>query len=506
MTARLGLVAVAIAVAASASAALAGPLPTVPSFELPDAPLKGVVDARTLQVRGQTMLGTRIKVAGYVTWIYDCVDQLLAAKRYGKTRDAVLARIAEDQTVCERKRLYLSATAKPPPSEPPIWVVEVPRPPFPHETARLPKQTLASWPKVPAVKVGDYVIITGNWETTAPHGDRNSQGLLIYDQLEPATPQPVKLVALADVKLPTLPPLPAPRAIAPLDDGHRRTWAARLAECSTRDPDSDTAIARCQETLTANPHHAPISYRLAKALARRRDFTAAHALVTDAIEVDPKNASYHGLLGQLAMAVAERAWRDGEARRLNKASDEIALNRSRIKYDTAVISLARAVSLDPSDHTSHYLIGVIHQSRGEDRAAAERFTRALELEAGEREYYASLIGLYRRWNYTTEALAIAQRGADKIANQRAPMLFLLGEIYSDQGNDPAAIEAFSRALNAQPDYHLARYGRGQVYFRRKDYAKARPDLALFVNAAGDDLEFFRATAQRMLGEIARTSE
>src|SRR5687768_4085153 len=47
-------------------------LPPVPVFELPVAPA-GTVGVRELLVAGKPLLGTDVKVNGYVTAIYDCV-------------------------------------------------------------------------------------------------------------------------------------------------------------------------------------------------------------------------------------------------------------------------------------------------------------------------------------------------------------------------------------------------------------------------------------------------
>src|SRR5689334_8496651 len=45
--------------------------PAVPSFELP-ATDPGFHAAQELRVHGKHLLGSEIKVKGYVTWVYDC--------------------------------------------------------------------------------------------------------------------------------------------------------------------------------------------------------------------------------------------------------------------------------------------------------------------------------------------------------------------------------------------------------------------------------------------------
>src|SRR3954466_15566303 len=50
-------------------------VPPVPGFELP-ATEPGFHGPRELHVHGKAVLGTEIKVKGYVTWIYDCAGSL----------------------------------------------------------------------------------------------------------------------------------------------------------------------------------------------------------------------------------------------------------------------------------------------------------------------------------------------------------------------------------------------------------------------------------------------
>lgn len=45
----------------------------------------------------------------------------------------------------------------------------------------------ATWPAVPPYKVGDEVIVTGTWLTSSPHGENNTEGLLVYSTLKNIT-------------------------------------------------------------------------------------------------------------------------------------------------------------------------------------------------------------------------------------------------------------------------------------------------------------------------------
>lgn len=156
-------------------------LPAIPDFELPrTAP--GVHGVKELAIHGRAMFGEHVQVDGYVTWIYDCVAERKAAT--GKSAAEVERSIEQDPTQCRRPVFHLSST----PDAHDEWgfdVVEVPRRPNRLERKRLSAAELAEWPAVPTLAVGDHVLVVGTWSDHSPHGERNSDGMLIYDGLVP---------------------------------------------------------------------------------------------------------------------------------------------------------------------------------------------------------------------------------------------------------------------------------------------------------------------------------
>jgi len=116
-------------------------LPPVPSLELPPGE-PGFHDPFELQVAGKPLLGSDLRVKGYIIWIYDCQK---AIARPRETPAQVRRRTDEDPTLCERPKLYLGS-AKDTPLDRGLWVVDVPRPPNKLEKERLPRAELAAWP------------------------------------------------------------------------------------------------------------------------------------------------------------------------------------------------------------------------------------------------------------------------------------------------------------------------------------------------------------------------
>jgi tetratricopeptide (TPR) repeat protein len=77
--------------------------------------------------------------------------------------------------------------------------------------------------------------------------------------------------------------------------------------------------------------------------------------------------------------------------------------------------------------------------------------------------------------------------------------------YDDKRVDDKAIEAFDKALEARKDNHKAKFARGQAYYRKGEYTKAKRDLEEFSKSGGASVEFFKQQASRMLMDIAAKS-
>jgi hypothetical protein len=158
-------------------------LPAVPPFDLPPASPDGSHSVKEMRVKGKKFLDQTVTIKGYVTWAYDCIAALRTESMSDKDVQKI---IDEDPTKCERPKFYLGDTADTPP-EKSIWVVDVPRPPNKLEIERLPKEEIKGWPSVPPYKVGDEMVITGDWRLASPHSERNSDGLLVYKTLKNVT-------------------------------------------------------------------------------------------------------------------------------------------------------------------------------------------------------------------------------------------------------------------------------------------------------------------------------
>ncbi len=172
-------------------------LPPVPGFDLPAANPDGSKSIKEMRVRGKKLLDNDITVKGIVTWVYDCKTAL---RQPGMSDKEVEDLMFEDQTKCERPKFYIGDSAETP-AEKSMWVVDVPRPFTKRELKNLkpkaqkdelenPQSRRCDAKKkgnCPVYEVGDTVEVTGTWKLASSHGDRNSDGLLVYKKMKNVT-------------------------------------------------------------------------------------------------------------------------------------------------------------------------------------------------------------------------------------------------------------------------------------------------------------------------------
>lgn len=166
-------------------------IPPVPAFDLAAKPIK------ELRVKGKKKLKTEITVKGFVTWAYDCPT---AIRQPGEDDKTVQERIDTDPTLCERAKFYIGDD-KDTPAEKSLWVVDVPREytkldlkrikkkdrtdPLKCEPDERKKDPSKSW--CPPYAVGDEVEVTGMFDLSSPHSERNSDGLLVFKKMKNIT-------------------------------------------------------------------------------------------------------------------------------------------------------------------------------------------------------------------------------------------------------------------------------------------------------------------------------
>ena len=481
-------------------------VPAVPGFELP-ATEPGFHGPRELRVRGKPVLGTEIKVKGYVTWIYDC-PATLASRNPKMTRAQILRAIDKDPTLCERPKFYLG-DAKTTPREASIWIVDVPRPPTKTERKRLPKNELKAWPAVPKLAVGDYVAVTGTWAIHSPHAEHNTDGLLVYATLEHAAPgapdpaaQPATAPPAKDPEIAVVTQAPMRKAV---DENTRNASVGHLNACNKAIAarQFDAGIASCQAaTKTWDGNHLAW-YAWASAHMAKGEWPKARDAVEHAVALRPDQGMYqlyHGI--SLYEAEQQRA-REEQANKEQKKPEEVTIDPAALKLDAAKGALLRATKLAPDLWRAHYYLGRVYRDLDDARRAAEQFTETIKTHPTYRFGYIALFELYRRWDYSDQALAVALLGTANVpAAEAADLWYALGMAHDAKHADDQAIEAFTKAVASKPDDASPKFQRGQIYFRKGDFASAKRDLEDVMASADPRLANAKPVAKQLLSQIA----
>ncbi|HEU4732309.1 MAG TPA: tetratricopeptide repeat protein [Kofleriaceae bacterium] len=476
--------------------------PALPAFDLP-AMEPGFHSPRELRVRGKLLLGTEVKVKGYVTWIYDCVAAL-AAGNPKATRAQIVASIDKDPALCDQPRFSVG-DAKDTSRETSISVVDVPRTPTSAERKRAAKPTPAT-PAPPRLAVGDHVIVTGTWATQSPRNERNTNGLLVYRSLDHATPAPA---APGASPAPTSEPevtIPRPPPRKPVDERTRTASINHLSACSKAFAARQYAatITECDAATKAWDGNHLAWYLSASAHMANSEWPAARAAVERAVALRPDQGMYqlyHGI--SLYEAEHERA-RAEQAQQEHKKPDEVTPRPAALSLEPARDALLRAEKLAPDLWRAHYYLGRVYRDLDDSRRAAEQFTKTIKTHPTYRFGYIALIELYRRWDYLDQALAVAMLGAANVPpGEVSELWYEAGMVYDAKHADDQAIEAFGKAIAARPDDAGSKFQRGQVYFRKGDLANARRDLEDVARSSDPQVAPVKPIATQLLGQIAR---
>jgi tetratricopeptide (TPR) repeat protein len=481
-------------------------VPAVPGFELP-ATEPGFHGPHELRVHGRPVLGTEIKVKGYVTWIYNC-PAALASGNPKASRAQILTAIDNDPTLCEPAKFYLG-DARTTPRNASIWVVDVPRPPAKVERQRLRTGELKAWPAVPKLAVGNYVVVTGTWAIQSPHAEHNTEGLLVYQSLEHAAPGTRNTAAAPAPVPPAKEPDIAVVTRAPMrkvvDEDARNTSVGHLNACTKANAarQYDAAITACQAATRAWEGNHLAWYAWASAHMAKGEWEKARAAVERAVALRPDQGMYQ-LYHGISLYEAERQRvREDQARKGHQMPAEAVIAPSALRLDAARDALLRAAKLAPDLWRAHFYLGRVYRDLDEARHAAEQFSQTIKAHPAYRFGYIALIELYRRWDYVDQALAVAQLGTTHVpAADAAELWFELGMTYDAKRADDQAIDAFSKAVSAKPDDASPKFQRGQIYFRKGDLGNARRDLEDVMTSTDPRLASARPVAKQILAQIA----
>lgn len=244
-------------------------------------------------------------------------------------------------------------------------------------------------------------------------------------------------------------------AASPGDAARHFTLALALSE-----EDVEQAIVEFRRVLDLDPGHTLARYNLGLVLKRADRLPEAVAVLTRAVETDPRPEAFY-TLGVIY-------WQQGDTA-------------------AAARALRAAVSADPRHTEAHYTLGAVLAARRDWRGAAASLRRAIALRPGEPGAHYTLARVLRELG--DEGGAAAELAATERLRRQAQLereaavRIAVGTRKVDAGDLTGGLDEFRRAAAALDTYAPAHYQMGLVLSRLGEPEAAR---AAFARAAALD--------------------
>lgn len=144
-------------------------------------------------------------------------------------------------------------------------------------------------------------------------------------------------------------------------------------------------------------------------------------------------------------------------------------------YENAKTAYERAMALNPSNPTLPYVAAQLEIAQGNNAAAEEYLIKSISLKRDYTQAIFLLSQLQVAAGRAREALEAAEAAAYFAPNDPT-VLFQVGLLRSGTGNTDGAIEAFSRAVEVNPEYANARFFLAVAHSLKGQYAEALVQL------------------------------
>ena len=236
-------------------------------------------------------------------------------------------------------------------------------------------------------------------------------------------------------------------------------------------------VAQAQEA----PSRAKQAYTRAIELESTGNHPAALALLWEAGGLAPRNPEIQNVLGEAlerigALDAAIAAYRAAlQANpQFRQASNNLILALVKAGKGEEAVQRARdLVAQAPNDPDRYFTLGLA-QSEQNVEDAMNSFRRALEINPGHALARYNLALALNRTDRTREAIDEMKRAL--AIDDRAETHYMLGVMYSHQGEFEAATRALKAAIAADPRSAEAHAALGAVFRARRDWENAEREL------------------------------
>ncbi|MBV5260996.1 tetratricopeptide repeat protein [Synechococcus moorigangaii CMS01] len=264
-----------------------------------------------------------------------------------------------------------------------------------------------------------------------------------------------------------------PTTITPTTPAARERLGAGLT--LIQQGDLDGAIAQFQQAIALDPLLWQAHYNLGLALGQRGELQNAARAFTETITLQPTFAvAYANLAGVL---IDSQNWPQVEP------------------------YLQRALVLDPNLAIAHYNLGLLRRHQGDQDGAIQAWQKARELAPDFSDATLQLAELYLEGDRPEAAEPLLEALRRPAANLAA-VHYLRGRLLVQQGNFPAALQAFRTSSEKDPSYANAYFAAAQLLIRNNQPTAALPLLDYALSLYGQQQQTpWQAAAQTLRQQI-----
>ena len=237
------------------------------------------------------------------------------------------------------------------------------------------------------------------------------------------------------------------------------------------------AINAYKRALEFDPDCAAVYHSLGFAYYKEGEFDLAQEALQKAIELNPQNANYHYVLGQLLedWTELEGAW--------EKASQEFT----------------SAIELDPSYIEAWYNRGLLYEKLGDLEKACEDFKQVVSRAPAFHAAHHNLGVLYMKRQHWEDAERVFEEILE-VESREPDAHYHLAEIYLNlYGDVDRAIHCLQYAIERDPEHLDARFELGLLYakhrYTRPEFRQQSIDQFIELIKRDDELQTFEPLGQ-----------
>lgn len=273
--------------------------------------------------------------------------------------------------------------------------------------------------------------------------------------------------------------------------------------------DLETAKAKFEEALAADPELAPAKVALSQVRLDLGDYQGALAAAEEALGGETGGVEALRVKYQALRALGRQEEAEAVSAELESAEDAVASAR-RIYNEggtafqagdrvTALEKFSRAAELDPTLVDAHHAVATLELAAGNHEAAATSAEKALELGSDKLETLRVLYDAYQSLGRLEQLTEIAPRLAAVDPDFGGAKLVEQAAAFWNAGQTAEAVALARQALAIDPSIAKAYYFLGLDHLSGGRNAEAKAALEKFIELAPEDSE--AATAKEMLTYI-----